>query len=210
VVLCAHALANVGQLTSVSAVPIALQHGEQYVALVRATNAAGLTTDVYSNTLLVVDATPPVGGDIRVRAGQAFPASYFASEGSLTVEWEHAHDTESGIESCELCFGGTPGADDLVACVYVSSDVHHDVSVSQLGGVKVAFASIFCTNGAGLRSFQSAEFVLDSSGPTAGEVMHPCDVTLDIRDGVDCVHFDAHTLSARWEPWEDDESGISH
>ena len=40
--------------------------------------------------------------------------------------------------------------------------------------------------------------------------MEVCDVTLDIPTGVDCVHLNAHTVSTKWSPWKDEESGITH
>eukprot|EP01046_Picozoa_sp_COSAG06_P089537 COSAG06_NODE_35909_length_454_cov_0.723944_2_plen_118_part_01 len=87
------------------------------------------------------------------------------------------------------------------------------MSASELGDTAtIVFASIGCTNAAGLRSFHYTEFTLDASAPIAGEVLEVCDKTLDVVSpgGVNCIHFDAHKLSARWTPWEDLESGITH
>eukprot|EP01043_Picozoa_sp_COSAG02_P019460 COSAG02_NODE_938_length_15783_cov_7.972775_2_plen_4812_part_01 len=210
--LCAQGLVNVGESLNVTAESWILQHGEQYVALVRATNAVGMSTDVFSTRALVVDSTAPVGGSIRARVGQEYSRSHFEPVGILTFEWENANDDESGLASCELCFGTMPGAEDLIECAAVAttSQGTADIATSPFESSSLVFASVGCTNGAGLRSFHHIELTMDSTAPTTGVVVEVCDVTLDILTGVDCVHLNAHTASTKWSPWEDEESGITH
>lgn len=148
---CALDWTNVGRKNHIQLVAPPMTPGMAYIATVRATNGAGLSS-TKSTGVLTMDDSEPVAGSVWAvevpdaevqlnRASQGHLVAQLPSAGvqsswdNVAVQWSSWTDDESGITEYIVCVGTAPQAGDLAPC--------HSVGMQQLVLVDTSAASAY-------------------------------------------------------------------
>lgn len=182
-----HSLVRVGaDVTRVQATGLALVHGEESFATVRAVDKGGLS--IWRSSLrLVTDLTPPEAGVVVDGLGPRDEAAQGNAK-QLSAHWHGFYDAESGVVAYEVAFGraGAVGEPDVVPWTAVGLNKSATFAVALQDGERYA-AHVRAYNSLGRPSatVQSDGIVVDLS-PPAG--LTPCIVAPDvhnvIQDGI--------------------------
>eukprot|EP01029_Cantina_marsupialis_P008800 TRINITY_DN2065_c0_g1_i1.p1 TRINITY_DN2065_c0_g1~~TRINITY_DN2065_c0_g1_i1.p1 ORF type:complete len:2058 (-),score=824.59 TRINITY_DN2065_c0_g1_i1:248-5524(-) len=165
----------------------------------RASNSASLESSPFG-----VDLSPPVINSIHDGTAD-YDVDALKFDESPAVTWTGVNDPGSGIESLEVCLGevaGTCGVRTWRTIPYTLDGSYTYTDVTGLGGK--FYISLRFTNGAGMETITSTDgFSVDPTNPLAGKVIHGLQ-SLEIK-----VTSSLNTLEARWEDFEDPESGVA-
>lgn len=143
-------------------------HGSQYQAKVFVASDGGATLESVSN-IMQVDTTPPVpppSGTFFIRQTPSGPID-------LELSWSAAFtDAESGMDSCLISIGTTPGGRQVYTNSLALGAVTHALSVIQGDAAMVVagvtyYASVTCVNNVGIVSTLAfPHALLDVTPPT--------------------------------------------
>ena len=145
---------DVGNQTLICVADLEIKEGVKYVTKVQAENHAGLTTELFSDGLMV-DSTPPVNGEvvytdnsnsIVTKAAEQFTHSL------ISVKWNGFSDKESGIRAYYVCVGTRPGECNSINMTKVTDSTAYTFHGLQLVQSETYFASVVAENRAGLTS----------------------------------------------------------
>eukprot|EP01029_Cantina_marsupialis_P008801 TRINITY_DN2065_c0_g1_i2.p1 TRINITY_DN2065_c0_g1~~TRINITY_DN2065_c0_g1_i2.p1 ORF type:complete len:1138 (-),score=467.83 TRINITY_DN2065_c0_g1_i2:3370-6681(-) len=194
---------NVGKDTSITLTDLVMTDGVDYCVTVfvydRASNSASLESSPFG-----VDLSPPVINSIHDGTAD-YDVDALKFDESPAVTWTGVNDPGSGIESLEVCLGevaGTCGVRTWRTIPYTLDGSYTYTDVTGLGGK--FYISLRFTNGAGMETITSTDgFSVDPTNPLAGKVIHGLQ-SLEIK-----VTSSLNTLEARWEDFEDPESGVA-
>ena len=183
---------SAGMLLDTTITGLNLTNGRTYYINVRATNGAGLVSDVGSTDGAVLDTTPaatPVVTD---------DGAWTASMTDLHASWSSS-DAESGIKSYRYALGTTSGGTDAIGWTNIGTNTSISLAGLTLTHGTHYYFSVIATNGAGADSAvgTSDGIGVDSTAPVKPTVTD---------DGASQTSHD--TLHAAWTS-SDPESGIT-
>ncbi|KAK7493733.1 hypothetical protein BaRGS_00015062 [Batillaria attramentaria] len=162
---------SVGQRTTWVFEQLKIASGVTCIATVKAEDRVGHVTEV-SSVPVTVDNTPPSVGRVTVGT-TGTTGNNFVAGGELTVRWEKAQDSESGVDNMEVAIFSEGGQDEIVPfqkCQGGSAILSDTTSLVD-GQTYIALLKV--TNRAGLTALASSEpFVVDSSPPDQGFVLN--------------------------------------
>ena len=144
-----------------------LASGLRYYATVVAFNSLGIPSKKISSNGVMIDSSAPVftepvrDGKVRER-----DAKYTILH-ILIATWE-CLDLQSGIMLTEIAFGLQPGAQDIMAFTVVSKDATSYTFAAILRLGYRYFATVRCSNKAGLKSLLSSDGIIYDSTPPKG------------------------------------------
>ncbi|XP_022799532.1 uncharacterized protein LOC111337483 [Stylophora pistillata] len=151
-----------------------LKHGGKYYAIVRGTNAIGLSTEGTSGGVLI-DLTPPLQKDdgnvsppssgnraklnaslLQVDVSNSSTANgpsitFKCLEEYLTSSWEEFEDRESGMVNYDWCVGTAKSLCDVVSMRSVGMKTRGAAIVNRLQSGTMLFSTVFAINGAKMR-----------------------------------------------------------
>ena len=196
---------NVDLATWVTQSGLSLDHARTYYVTIRATNAAGLTTAVSAQGL-VIDTTPPFAGNASVKDGsRGQDQDFFSSNEDVAAHWEAINDPQSGITRNQYCLGTSPLGCQVRGMTDIGRNKSFTCSGCRVNAGERGFVAVQVTNGAGLSMTRTSNgMLLDDSPPSVGDVI----------DGNDVSGSDVTTalqnwnVSVVWFGTEDTESGI--
>ena len=175
-----------------------LKVGATYYMTVKATSSSGLSSAQYSDGFMV-DPSPPMLTELSV-SHKVIDQSTKTIE--VSVSWDDAGDSESGISSSGYCLGTTP-----YSCgsgfVPVGSSTFGTIGPFSPDWWVEYYVTVVVENGAGLRTvISSKKLVFDTTPPSEGIVID------GFGHDIDFMHSTS-VVSIQWEGFEDEESGIS-
>ncbi|MFW6208223.1 MAG: hypothetical protein ACOC7X_05905 [Spirochaetota bacterium] len=193
---------NAGSLTEMNIRGLSLEHGQQYVLRIRATNGAGKMS-VGSSDPFTVDLTPPEEAEIDEFVQQS------ADEHPNSFRFRIAppEDPESGISACSFALGSTEGGSDLYSWTPVAEDPQFtgskSISVANLAvsQQQELYLTVRSVNQAGIAADSTAAVTVeynDSSPPMAVQIAL-------LPEG---YSIDTSYLQIGWSASQDSESGI--
>ncbi len=186
---------DAGGRTEVNIRGLSLQHNEEYVVHVRATNGVGFK-NIGTSDPVRIDTTPPDGPPI-LSFSQVTSSGY---PNSFRFEFGPGSDAESGIERYLIALGTEEGGEDFLSWTEAETGIHTVINVPVLQDT-VVYLSVRAENGAGLGSSGyaqlSASFQDPSPPPQTTVVTEPHLFTAAASD-----------LEISWDEAEDPESGI--
>ena len=180
-----------------------LQSGIVLMLKLRVENSSGLKTTTISNRVLI-DSSPPVKGVVKVNGKESFVV---LKEGQpLFASWWGFDDFQSGIKEYQwkICF-----AVKISDCIteFVRVGLKSQIVLSDMGidhGKEYQFV-VKAVDFAGLdATVVSNSFILDKTYPETGVVFNG-QKTFEDR----FFQSSSTEISARWEGFRDQESGIS-
>lgn len=163
---------SAGTEQEITCTGLQLVNGVRYYISVRATNEAGLTSNVGSSDGIITDATAPAAPTV-IDDGQ-----FTTSLNTLHASWT-TDDAESGVAGYEYAIGSEPGAEDIVP--YTAVGLTQEITRSDLSlqNGSVYYFSIRAVNGAGLVSDPGSSdgILVDSTPPAVPVVIDDGDFT---------------------------------
>lgn len=193
------AFTSVGGATSASVDTLTLVSGTSYFVTVRATNSAGLGSVGTSDGVLV-DATPPIVGEVRDGTGQDIDVQ--GPTGRISANWSGFDDSETGITQYEWAIGCSPGADDIQPFVWLGDVGSATSGLLTLVDGATYYVAVRVTNGAGETTIGVSNGVtVDFSAVVSG--------TVNDGNGAD-VDFQAaaNSVAANWSGFVSSRSPI--
>ncbi|KAK7493717.1 hypothetical protein BaRGS_00015046, partial [Batillaria attramentaria] len=180
-----------------------LVDGHSYVALLKLTNKAGMSTLVQSEPF-IIDSTPPGPGTVWNSASNSTDHRAYSTEvGVYRVHWSGFNDPHSGLHYYRVGLGSQPGQTDVHPLTYVGLQTFY-VWRRELAQGKRYYTTVEACNKAALcRMTSSSSLTFDNSPPTPGRVV---------------VGFDGHhskylghnsSLPVQWTGFSDPQTGIS-
>ena len=191
------------QLDGIRVAGLSLEQGVQYFVSIVAGDRAGNTATACTSGI-IVDASPPSGGNVRVSAGTAIEVNgtlYVPAFPVLELSWAGFSDVDSGVATYELGIGSNGcGSTDLLPLHGVGLQTHYTAAVPVHAGVLNAVLRV--RNAAGLSADYCSQAIhIDATAPTAGRVF----------DGIGVPHHyqqSTKRIDAHWEGFGDNESSI--
>ena len=175
-----------------------LETGKMYYVTIKATTSSGLSSMQYSDGF-TVDPSPPLKTEVSV-------PHKVIDQGMQTIEisvsWDGAEDSESGISSSDYCLGTSPRTcqSDLVPA---GASTFGTIGPFRPDPWAEYFVTVVVLNGAGLRTVMLSEkLVFDTSPPSRGTVID------GIGHDIDFINS-TNILSIQWDGIEDEESGVA-
>ena len=195
-----------------------LKHNAHYCVSVRASYSDGHDTVSTSDGVLI-DTSPPVGGDVRDGSLVNEDIDYQLSARILSLTWDKISDSESGIQSLEVAFGTQPGRDDVIESRSISaSSTSHKHGDLVLRNGRVSYGTVCAMNRARIKTCLHSDGVLiDSTAPVKGAVTEEAVPGIDDQPGdsatwyrpIDVDLFRLNQACAvKWTNFTDHESGI--
>jgi hypothetical protein len=186
---------------------LALQSGQQYYSLIRATDPVMGTQVTVASNGITIDTTPPICTFLGIATARNHSVPYFANLPAL-VNWR-CEDPESGIAQVEVSLATLPGGNDLLTAVATPDELSTQsfvITASRLVVVSAMnlFATIRVQNGAKLMTTDATftPSIFHDRLPHLGSVL--------ITDSAGTqVHFltnaSATELYFSWPGWSDTE-----
>ncbi|MFO7730975.1 MAG: hypothetical protein R6V86_09440 [Spirochaetia bacterium] len=193
---------NAGSLNEMNIRGLSLEHGQQYVLRIRATNGAGKMS-VGSSDPFTVDLTPPEEAEIDEFVQQ----SADAHPNSFRFRIAPPEDPESGISACSFALGSTEGGSNLYSWTPVAEEPQFtgskSISVANLAvsQEQEVYLTVRSVNQAGIAADSTAAVTVeynDSSPPAAVQI-----ALLPERYSIDTSY-----MQIGWSASQDSESGI--
>ncbi|XP_028398913.1 uncharacterized protein LOC114522435 [Dendronephthya gigantea] len=175
-----------------------------FYGIVIATNNAGLTTIVSSDSIKI-DFTPPIPG--TVIDGLHKDLDNIAIDTALISTWSAFTDPETGIERCTLTvIEKSPKNEDfpvLRKLVNASGSITHKFIV--VPGLRYV-STVECRNPDGFKTSVSSDGILcDGTPPIVGSIFHR---TAQNQSSESDYQFSTSNLEVYWNPGRDPENGI--
>ncbi|XP_053381647.1 uncharacterized protein LOC123555884 isoform X2 [Mercenaria mercenaria] len=174
-----------------------------YVA-VKATDHAGLSTEIYSNEL-TIDSTPPRSGTVGINGNKG--TSIYISSSTYELTLSGFNDDQSGIEYFELATGSDEDLEDVQPKMkYFSDHIELELLDNMQDGHQY-YISVKAVNRAGLSSMPATvSFIPDRSAPTGGHVLDG-----DWRTKKD-LDFQKNLgyIQGHWKGFTDSHSGVKY
>ena len=153
---------------SATATGLTLEDGKSYFIAVRATNQAGLTSEVQSSPF-VVDSTPPTCGAIR-DGSERVDVSYKSGSEGYVGSWDACEDDVSSIVGYRWALGTLPGLTDIQNWVFTTS-ASVDARIAYRDDGTAVYLTVMAENGAGLtQMIKSDGVIIDNSPPSTPQV----------------------------------------
>ena len=180
-----------------------LHSGTVFMVKLQVENGAGLRTIVHSSWVLV-DSSPPVKGTVKVNGKETF--SLLKDGQPLAASWRDFEDFETGIEEYQWKICSEENISDcvteFVGIGLKSMIVLNDIGISHGKQYKFVVKAI---NFVRLETVAvSNSFIFDESSPETGMVFNGADPR-----NHKLYQSSLTELFARWEGFQDKESGIS-
>lgn len=180
-----------------------LQSGTVFMVRLWVENGAGLRTIVHSSRVLV-DNSPPIKGVVKVNGKRTL--SLLKDGQPLVASWRNFEDFETGIEEYQWKICSEENTSDCVT-EFVGIGLKNRVVLNDIGishGKQYKFV-VKAVNFARLETVAvSNSFIVDESSPETGMVFNGADPS-----NHKLYQSSPTELSARWEGFQDKESGIS-
>ena len=196
---------SVDLATRITKTDLSLSHGDTYFITVKATNLAGLSSNI-SSLGLMIDTTLPLAENDDVQEGLGdIDVDYFSPGVGLSAHWEKIKDPESGIVQSEYCLGTKPRGCQIKPMTNIGTNKSFTCHKCSIHEEERVFVTVRVTNGAGLsRTLTSDGMLFDISPPVMGEVIDGSHVT-----GFDYnVVLEDWNVAMAWFGVEDGESGV--
>ena len=183
---------SAGNQTSATIGSMTLIDGGNYFISVRATNGAGLKSQVGTSDGIIVDLTAPSTPSVTD------DGIYTTNASQLHATWSSS-DAQSGIAKYEYAIGTTSGGTDTLGWTSAATAVEKTITGLSLTSGKRYYISVRSTNGAGMVSSVGTTdgILVDTTPPTTPAVTD---------DGM--YSKNATTLHASWTA-SDAETGIT-
>lgn len=199
---CVSSFVNAGMNTSLVLNDIGIEHGKQYVFIVKAVNNAGFEAEATSNSFILDKTSPEAGAVFDGDVG--FTDQLFqGSSSELPVSWKGFKDKESGISRYEVCVGLRPGLCDVRAYTNVGLTSAATIKNLNLTHNTTYYTTTKAVNRAGQTSFTSSDGItIDLTSPVGGKLHdgESSDVDMTVHDSY---------VSSNWEECNDPESSVS-
>ncbi|XP_031557393.1 uncharacterized protein LOC116294015 [Actinia tenebrosa] len=201
---CPQPYTSVNNATRVQITGLDFESGAMYVAIVRATNFAGLKIDATSKGI-TVDYSPPFGSHTWI--GPESKHIFFqSSKTELKVRWQMFNDAESGIFSYEICL--TSSDCNVSDYLNVGLNTSYDLTKLELEHGKSYYVTVKGTNGAGLTSTTITDTItIDTTPPEPFIDSSLGNKTTEQK----ILRFNCteEFVGFEWNMFDDPESGIS-
>ena len=183
---------DAGTATEVTYTGLPLRNGQVYYIAVRATNGAGLVSDIGVSDGVKVDFTPPSTPVVTD------DGNYLTTVSMLNASWSSL-DPESGVVRYKYAVGTSPGADDVVPFADAGDATHMSLTGLQLVNGKTYYISVRAVNAAGLVSTAGVSdgIKIDTTPPSRPVVIDDGEYSTNLT-----------TLHASWT-CSDAESGVA-
>ena len=199
---CVTDFVSVGLKNSVFLSDIGINHGDEYMFVVKAVNFAGIHTDSVSYSF-ILDETSPETGIVFNGPDPLVDKYYQSSPTEISASWHSFQDKESGISRYEICIGSSRGLCDVTQFTNVGLGTDTTLRNLNLTHNATYYTTVRATNGAGQTGFATSSGIVIDLTPPIG---------LNLRDGEDLdmdVSLQDTFVSINWDEFHDPESGIS-
>lgn len=156
---------SAGVATNKTITGLSLVSGTRYYISVRATNGAGMVSDIASSDGILVDATAPIAPSVTD------DGKYTLSTTTLHATWS-SNDPETGIALYEYCIGTSAGGANVVGWTSIGTASSITRSDLSLTNGFTYFVNVRATNGVGLVSSvgSSDGITVDTTPPPAPSI----------------------------------------